>query len=93
MTDTPELFWSEASLKPLYDAIREYLEIDGRVAVLNERLGVVGDLLDMIHQHVDEAGMRTVTWIVIWLIVVACCVEAGEVRSSPLALAPFEMER
>lgn len=35
----------------------------------------------MIHQHVDEAGMRTVTWIVIWLIVLACCVEAGEIMA------------
>lgn len=43
--DTPELFWSEASLQPLYDAIREYVEIDDRVLVLNERLGVVGDLV------------------------------------------------
>ena len=38
--DTPELFWSEASLKALYDAIREYLEIDQRVENLNERLAV-----------------------------------------------------
>ncbi|CDZ96295.1 Uncharacterized conserved protein [Phaffia rhodozyma] len=77
--DTPELFWSEASLQPLYEAVREYLEIDGRVQVLNERLGVAGDLLDMIHEHVDNAGMHYVTWVIIWLIVVACLVEFGEV--------------
>lgn len=44
-TDTPELFWSEASLFPLYEAIREYLEIGPRVQVLNDRLAVVGDLV------------------------------------------------
>jgi len=43
--DTPELFWSEASLYPLYEAIREYLEIGPRVQVLNDRLAVVGDLV------------------------------------------------
>jgi uncharacterized Rmd1/YagE family protein len=47
--DVPELFWSEASLKHLYDAVREYMEISGRVQVLNEKLvlasGFVGDLL------------------------------------------------
>ena len=43
--DTPELFWSEASLFPLYEAIREYLEIGPRVQVLNDRLAVVGDLV------------------------------------------------
>ena len=43
--DTPELFWSEASLYPLYEAIREYLEIGPRVQVLNDRLAVAGDLV------------------------------------------------
>ena len=43
--DTPELFWSEASLYPLYEAIREYLEIGPRAQVLNDRLAVAGDLV------------------------------------------------
>lgn len=43
--DVPELFWSEASLKELYDAVREYMEIKGRVQVLNEKLGVAGDFV------------------------------------------------
>lgn len=43
--DIPELFWSEASLKGLYDAVREYMEIGPRVHVLNEKLAVVGDLV------------------------------------------------
>lgn len=43
--DIPELFWSEASLKGLYDAVRDYMEIGPRVDVLNEKLSVVGDLV------------------------------------------------
>jgi uncharacterized Rmd1/YagE family protein len=43
--DVPELFWSEASLKDLYDAVREYMEIDHRVQVLNEKLAVASDLV------------------------------------------------
>lgn len=38
--DVPELFWSEASLKDLYSAVREYMEIRPRVEVLNEKLSV-----------------------------------------------------
>jgi uncharacterized Rmd1/YagE family protein len=38
--DVPELFWSEASLKHLYDAVREYMEISGRVQVIDEKLVV-----------------------------------------------------
>ncbi|TIA90704.1 hypothetical protein E3P99_01447 [Wallemia hederae] len=44
--DVPELFWSEAGLKALYDAGREYFEIGARVQTLNERLAVASDLLD-----------------------------------------------
>jgi uncharacterized Rmd1/YagE family protein len=43
--DVPELFWSEASLKELYNAVREYMEIDKRVDALNEKLGVASDLV------------------------------------------------
>jgi len=46
--DVPELFWSEASLKGLYDAVREYMEIGPRVQVLNEKLAVVGDLVEFL---------------------------------------------
>lgn len=43
--DVPELFWGEARLKELYDAVREYMEINGRVQALNEKLGVAGDFV------------------------------------------------
>ncbi|OCH86851.1 DUF155-domain-containing protein [Obba rivulosa] len=77
--DVPELFWSEASLKALYDAVREYMEIGPRVQVLNEKLAVAEDLLGAIHDHLNNNAMERITWIIIWLIVVACVVELGEV--------------
>jgi uncharacterized Rmd1/YagE family protein len=43
--DTPELFWSEASLKGLYDAVKEYMEIKERVKVLNEKIVVASDFV------------------------------------------------
>ena len=43
--DTPELFWSEASLKRLYDAVREYMEIEERVKVLNEKIGIASNFV------------------------------------------------
>lgn len=46
--DTPDLFWSEPALEPFYKAIRGYLEIGQRVDVLNQRVGVIGDLLEML---------------------------------------------
>jgi uncharacterized Rmd1/YagE family protein len=78
----PELFWSEASLKELYDAVREYMEIKGRVQVLNEKLAVASDFvstfcplnltcsdisqLDAIHDHLNNFAMERITWIIIW---------------------------
>ncbi|KAI0738962.1 hypothetical protein C8Q80DRAFT_1113144 [Daedaleopsis nitida] len=77
--DIPELFWDEASLHALYDAVREYMEIGPRVQVLNEKIAVAEDLLSAIHDHLNTNAMDRITWIIIWLIVVACLVEAGEV--------------
>lgn len=53
--DTPELFWSEASLKDLYTACREYFEIDDRVEVLNQKLGATSELVRC-HQHCSSAA-------------------------------------
>ncbi len=82
--DVPELFWSEASLKELYDAVREYMELKGRVQVLNDKLGVASDFvsaiqfqvalflqffkLDAIHDHLNNSAMERITWIVIWYV-------------------------
>ncbi|KAI0701338.1 hypothetical protein BC835DRAFT_240829 [Cytidiella melzeri] len=79
--DVPDLFWEEgqASLRALYDAVRDYMEISIRVGVLNEKLKVAEDLLDAIHDHLNTNAMDRITWIIIWLIVAACLVEAGEV--------------
>ncbi|KAG1716827.1 hypothetical protein ID866_349 [Astraeus odoratus] len=66
--DVPELFWSEASLKELYDAVREYMEIDERVKVLNEKLGITSDFLEAIHDHLNNSAMERITWIVIWCV-------------------------
>jgi len=77
--DVPELFWSEASLGGLYEAVREYMEIGERVQVLNEKLGMASEFLDAIHDHLNNNAMERITWIVIWLIVVAILVDSGEV--------------
>lgn len=39
--DSPELFWAEPHLEPVYAAVRSYLEIGQRVTLLTERLDVI----------------------------------------------------
>ncbi|PBK67402.1 hypothetical protein ARMSODRAFT_1005307 [Armillaria solidipes] len=48
-------------------------------SVLNEKLGIASDFLDAIHEHLNNSAMERITWIVIWLIVVAIVVDLGEV--------------
>ncbi|KAJ1730399.1 sporulation protein rmd1 [Coemansia biformis] len=68
--DTPEIFWSEPTLQPLYAAIREYLEIPQRVEIMNHRVSVISDLLDMLNGHLNGMHGEFLEWIVIILIVV-----------------------
>lgn len=78
--DVPNFFWdSEPTLNPLYAAIREYLEIDLRIKVLNERCRVFLDLAEILTDSVNDAKMSSITWIVIILIVVSILVTVTEV--------------
>ncbi|KAG1446317.1 hypothetical protein G6F56_009612 [Rhizopus delemar] len=81
--DTPEIFWSEPTLEPLYTAMRGYLEISQRVELLNQRVEVISDLLEMLKDHLNSSHGEQLEWIVIWLIgmeivvaVVTTCLDA-----------------
>ncbi|ODQ65319.1 DUF155-domain-containing protein [Nadsonia fulvescens var. elongata DSM 6958] len=78
--DTPEIFWEdEPSLNPLYAAVREYLEIDQRILVLNERCKVFLELTDIISDSIAESNMSRITWIIIILITVSLLVSSVEI--------------
>ncbi|KAK9721065.1 sporulation protein rmd1 [Basidiobolus ranarum] len=66
--DTPEIFWSEPAQQPLYNAIRGYLEISQRVELLNQRVTVINDLLEMLKDHLNSSHGETLEYIVIILI-------------------------
>ena len=80
MLDVPNFFWdSEPTLHPLYVAIREYLEIDPRIKVLNERLRVFLDLAEILCDSVADAKMSAITWIIIVLIFISILITVTEV--------------
>lgn len=60
-------------------AIRDYLEIDPRIKVLNERCRVFLDLAEILSDTVADAKMSVITWIVIILIVISIVVTVTEV--------------
>lgn len=78
--DVPNFFWeSEPTLHPLYVAVREYLETDPRIRVLNERCRVFLDLAEILCDSVADSKMSAITWIIIVLIFVSILVTVSEV--------------
>ncbi|KKA28330.1 hypothetical protein TD95_004533 [Thielaviopsis punctulata] len=66
--DTPELFWVEPQLEPVYQAVREYLELDQRLTVLTDRLDVIADLLAVLKEQLSHGHGEMLEWIVIILV-------------------------
>jgi uncharacterized Rmd1/YagE family protein len=61
--DAPELMWAEPQLDPIYQAVRSYLEMDQRVALLTERLNVIADLLAVLKDQLTHTHGEYLEWI------------------------------
>jgi len=68
--DSPELFWTYPDLKPLYEAARSYLEIPQRIDLLNARVEVLHDMLNLLKESVQSKHAERLEQIVIALIAV-----------------------
>ncbi|KAF8899762.1 hypothetical protein CPB84DRAFT_1836749 [Gymnopilus junonius] len=66
--DSPEIFWSYPDLQPLYDAARSYLEIPQRINLLNTRVEVLQDMLQLLKESVSSKHAERLEQIVIFLI-------------------------
>jgi len=85
--DIPEFFWSAPDhLQVLYKRVCEYLELTTRVEVLNNRFGVLQEMLDMLRDEQNRHHQSRLEWIVIWLIVLAVLVGICQVGS---ILSPY----
>ncbi|KAH9258707.1 hypothetical protein BASA81_003209 [Batrachochytrium salamandrivorans] len=59
LLDTPEFLWNDSEFEPLYKNVYRYLEVEPRIEVLNKRLSIVGELLEVLksqqeHQHANH---------------------------------------
>jgi uncharacterized Rmd1/YagE family protein len=61
--DSPELMWAEPKLEPTYEATRVYLEINQRVQLLNQKVDVISDLLQMLKQQMTHSHSEYLEWI------------------------------
>lgn len=76
--DTPDILWDEDFFLPLYVACRDYMDIDKRVEILNQRLGVLKDLYDLLQNTLNVTHSNKLEWIVIILILVEVLLELLE---------------
>jgi len=76
--DTPDIFWDEERFEPHYVACRGYLDIDKRVDILNQRLGVLKDLYDLLQNTLNVKHGNKLEWIIIILILVEVVLELLE---------------
>lgn len=90
MLDTPEFFWESDEWEPTYFKARKYLDIEKRMDVLRQRLGVVRELLDMLANALDNQHANRLEWIIVILIVaeVFCQILFGIVDFKCWAVCP-----
>ncbi|CAO1633951.1 unnamed protein product [Parajaminaea phylloscopi] len=68
IVDSPEIFWAQPDLEPLYSAARSYLEIPQRIDLLNARVEVLQDMLQLLKDQVTHSHSEWLEIIVIVLI-------------------------
>lgn len=68
--DTPEFFWENLDLEPLYNMVSNFLDIENRVAVLNQRLDIVHELFEMLGTELNHQHSSLLEWTIIILIVI-----------------------
>jgi uncharacterized Rmd1/YagE family protein len=66
--DTPDFFWKEKSFEADYKMVSSYLEMTGRTEILNKRLDMLRELLDVLQQQMENVHAVKLELIVIYLI-------------------------
>jgi uncharacterized Rmd1/YagE family protein len=70
LLDTPDFFWEHSDLEAMYMQMAHYMDIERRVNVLNQRLGIVQELFDMLGNELNHQHSSHLEWTIIWLILI-----------------------
>ena len=68
LLDTPEFFWEYPEYENYYERMIKYLDIKPRVEVLNKKVEIIQELLDVISHEQNHAYSSFLEWIIIILI-------------------------
>ncbi|MEI6806519.1 MAG: RMD1 family protein [Myxococcaceae bacterium] len=71
--DTPDFFWEHSELEPLYRMVSQDLEVAARVNVLNKRMDMLKDLVQVLSQEVNTRYSFLMEWaIILWIAFEVC---------------------
>ena len=70
MLDTPEFFWDRHEWEPLYVSTHKLLDVDDRVSVLNRRIDVIHEMLELGSRQSAVRHSARLEWYVIWLFII-----------------------
>ncbi|XP_056282513.1 required for meiotic nuclear division protein 1 homolog [Pseudoliparis swirei] len=67
---TPDFYWDRENLEKLYDKTCQFLSINRRVNVVNEKLEHCSQLTDLMRSHLSEKHSLRLEWMIIILIAI-----------------------
>ncbi|XP_072313204.1 required for meiotic nuclear division protein 1 homolog [Eucyclogobius newberryi] len=74
---TPDFYWDRENLEKLYDKTCQFLSINRRVNVVNEKLEHCSQLTDLMRSHLSEKHSLRLEWMIVILITIEVLFELG----------------
>ena len=91
--DSPDYFWEDARHETKYLSLYEYLDVPDRVDLLNQRLDVLKDLLEVLNTQLTNRHSSNLEVIIILLILVEIAVSLFTFTVDHLLPAPLDILR
>ncbi|XP_056333637.1 required for meiotic nuclear division protein 1 homolog isoform X1 [Danio aesculapii] len=76
---TPDFYWDREDLELLYDKTCQFLNINRRVKVVNEKLQHCTELTDLMRNHLSEKHSLRLEWMIVVLITIEVMFELARV--------------
>ncbi|XP_069484418.1 required for meiotic nuclear division protein 1 homolog isoform X1 [Ambystoma mexicanum] len=76
---TPDFYWDRENLEQLYDKTCQFLSINRRVKVMNEKLQHCMELTDLMRNHLNEKHALRLEWMIVILITIEVMFELARV--------------
>ena len=65
---TPDFYWDREQLEDLFNKTCNYLEVGRRTRVMNEKLNLCSEMMEMLRSHLEERHTHRLEWMIIALI-------------------------